>query len=186
MTEENEDKSTFEVTFQGHMQFFQAVKDETEIGKVLITASYLDEQLKKIISDFLIKSADTKDLLSGANAPLGTFSARTKMALALGLITKREAKSLDAVRNIRNAFAHNISARLSDPKIWKMLNPLGWFLREDLTDVSKNDPVEVFFIASHRLALLLFNRPDHVRSQRLVARDWSPRRIDYDPDFDED
>jgi DNA-binding MltR family transcriptional regulator len=55
----------------------------------------------------MIPSEAAKQLLEGFNAPLGTFSARIKASLALGLITKEQYADLEHLRKIRNEFAHH-------------------------------------------------------------------------------
>lgn len=40
------------------------------------------------------------------DAPLASFSARIRMAYALGIISKEMRADLDAIRDIRNVFAH--------------------------------------------------------------------------------
>jgi DNA-binding MltR family transcriptional regulator len=78
-----------------------------ERGLVLALAAFAEEALGDLIEAFLIPGDPAKQLLDGFNAPLGTFSARIKMAYSLGLITKRQHADLDRLRRIRNEFAHN-------------------------------------------------------------------------------
>jgi DNA-binding MltR family transcriptional regulator len=78
-----------------------------ERGLVLALAAFAEEALGDLIEAFLIPGDPAKQLLEGFNAPLGTFSARIKMAYCLGLITKRQHADLDQLRRIRNEFAHN-------------------------------------------------------------------------------
>jgi hypothetical protein len=42
------------------------------------------------------------------NGPLSDFSARTKMAFALGIVGPKTRDDLEHIRHIRNAFAHSI------------------------------------------------------------------------------
>jgi hypothetical protein len=60
-----------------------------ERGLVLALAAFAEQALGDLIEAFLIPGDPTKQLLEGFNAPLGTFSARIRMAYSLGLITKR-------------------------------------------------------------------------------------------------
>jgi DNA-binding MltR family transcriptional regulator len=54
-----------------------------------------------------LKDNVSKDLLFGFNAPLGTFSARTKAAYVMGLIERKEYEEINIIRKIRNEFGHN-------------------------------------------------------------------------------
>jgi DNA-binding MltR family transcriptional regulator len=78
-----------------------------ERGLVLALAAFAEEALGDLIEAYLIPGDPAKQLLEGFNAPLGTFSARIKMAYSLGLITKHQHADLDQLRRIRNEFAHN-------------------------------------------------------------------------------
>jgi len=48
-------------------------------------------------------------MFDGANAPLGTFSARIELAYRIGEINATLARALHLIRKIRNDFAHNVS-----------------------------------------------------------------------------
>lgn len=85
----------------------QMMRQLDERGLVLALAAFAEEALGDLIRAFLIPGEPAAQLLDGFNAPLGTFSARIKMAYSLGLVTKRQYEDLDRLRRIRNEFAHN-------------------------------------------------------------------------------
>ena len=159
-----------------------ALKDESERGKVLVSATFLDNQLRLIIEAFLLEDRGMKDLLEGPTAPLATFSSRTTVAYALGLIDAREKGTINAIRKIRNEFAHDISVSLYDEKMKKHFNGLVWAIGQ--STLGKYDAEQTFYLASQRIMMQLINRADHVASARLTARDWPHERIDFDPDYD--
>jgi len=78
-----------------------------ERALVLSLAAFAEEALGDLIQAYLMPGDSTDKLLAGFNAPLGTFSARIRMAHALGLLTSHQADDLDRLRKIRNEFAHN-------------------------------------------------------------------------------
>jgi len=78
-----------------------------ESALVLSLAAFAEEALRDLIQAYLMPGDSTDKLLAGFNAPLGTFSARIRMAHALGLLTCHQADDLDRLRKIRNEFAHN-------------------------------------------------------------------------------
>lgn len=86
--------------------FLFSFNKESDRGAALVAASMLDDRLEKILSAFLIESSAAKDLISGFNAPLGTFSSRASAAAALGLIQENEFNEITAIRKIRNEFGH--------------------------------------------------------------------------------
>jgi len=73
----------------------------------ILAGALLDERLKMLIQKFLLPASDTKnDKLLGRSAPIESFSSRIEMARRLNLIREETRKSLDWVRDIRNAAAH--------------------------------------------------------------------------------
>ncbi|MNR84333.1 mannitol repressor protein [compost metagenome] len=80
--------------------------DHDERGLILSLAAFAEEALGRLIEAFMLPVAASKDLLTGFNAPLGTFSSRIKASYALGLINEEQFKDLEFLRKIRNEFAH--------------------------------------------------------------------------------
>ena len=179
-----EDKPDFDRKLGDWSRMLSAIGDESERGKVLVSAVFLDNQLRVIIESFLLKNRGTKKLLEGPTAPLGTFSSRIIMAYALGLIDAREKSTIDAIRKIRNEFAHDISVSLYDEKMKKHFNGLSWAI--DQNTLGNYDAEQTFYLASQRTMMQLINRPDHVAEARLKAVEWPHERIDVDPDLDFD
>ena len=132
--------------------------------------SYLDQQLKSTIGAFLIKSSDKDALLNGFNAPIGTFSARIKMAFCLGLITDEERSDANTMRKIRNEFAHDHKASFEDQSIIDLCNNLHHSAKRGGDGV--DDPYGLFSTASTCLILNLVNRPHYVERGRLKKREW--------------
>lgn len=176
MTEE------FERSFDEHMLFMAALEGQSDLGRVLITASYIDDKLGRILEAFLVAKRAPKALFNGMGAPLGTFSARTSMAYALSLIDEREFSSINAIRKVRNIFAHDLTASFDLASVRSHLDTLAWSV--DRNSLGQSGPLIVFSLASQRIAMQLLNRVDHVQGQRLAARDWPHERTDYDPDYD--
>jgi len=83
------------------------LRDLDDRGLVLSLAAFAEDALGSLLREFMIPSEATKQLLDGFNAPLGTFSARIKACLALGLVTKEQYDDLERLRKIRNEFAHH-------------------------------------------------------------------------------
>ena len=87
-------------------RFLASFNKESDRGAALVAASMLDERLEQILMAFFIESSAAKELVSGFNAPLGTFSSRASAAAALGLIQDNEFKEITLIRKIRNEFGH--------------------------------------------------------------------------------
>lgn len=160
----------------------------SELAQVLITASFLDSQLKTIIEAFFVEERMNKKLLlriiEGPNAPVGTFSSRILMSYALGLINEQEYQSIEAIRSIRNKFAHELTTTFDSEKLTGQFDKLAWAAFRD--KVGNLDRAEVMFLASVRLAMMLTNRADHVALERRTDKEWPSHRTDMiaDNDFD--
>ena len=150
--------------------FLNDLNKESERGAVLISVSYLEQQLKEIISAFLCEGDVSKRLLEGFNAPLGTLAARASAAMSMGLISMREYRELEAIRKIRNQFAHDYRTSFSDRGIADRCRNLT-FSAEDYGDVVV-DARGQFTTAAVALILNLTNRMHYVSQKRLKFGDW--------------
>lgn len=94
------ERESFEVwkAKQPHLKEFfpylDIVRSESPRGQVLVSTGFLEEQLRQVLLAFMIENRSAIELLDGANAPLGTFSARISASSALGLISEVEAHDL--------------------------------------------------------------------------------------------
>lgn len=93
---------------------------ESDRGITLIITAYIEDCLRRILESFLIDKKETKELFEGPYAPFGSLSGKTQAACVMGLITRGERDRIDAVRRVRNVFAHQASASFSYPDIVKI------------------------------------------------------------------
>lgn len=83
---------------------------------VIVAAAYLDDYLGYLFRCFLsspFKEKEDGELFSGYG-PLSSFSSKTVLAYRLGLISDYEYKTLQVIRRIRNAFAHELTTESLD------------------------------------------------------------------------
>ena len=151
-------------------EFLPELNKESDRGMVLISASYLDELLSTILLAFMVEGSAANALISGFNAPLGTLSTRITAAFALGLITEEERANCDAIRKIRNQFAHHIHISFDDNSLIDLCRNLT-LAAQDYGDVVV-PPRGRFSTAATALILNLTNRPHYVAQQRLKSRLW--------------
>ncbi|MBB2818392.1 UNVERIFIED_ORG: DNA-binding MltR family transcriptional regulator [Rhizobium esperanzae] len=120
----------------------KTIEQLDERGLILALAAFAEEALGDLINAFLIPGDPAKQLLEGFNAPLGTFSARIKMAYSLGLVTKGQYADLDRLRRIRNDFAHTWEPiSFSDQKIADHIRALRFRSLSDEFPTSLTDKV---------------------------------------------
>jgi DNA-binding MltR family transcriptional regulator len=84
----------------------EELSKETDRGCALMAASFLDYEIESLLRSKLVGNKKHLDSLFDFNGPLGSFSARIKMAYSIGLISKEIMADLDIIRKIRNEFGH--------------------------------------------------------------------------------
>ncbi len=81
---------------------------ETDRGCALMTAAFLEEQLKGLLEKTLVHDSEVfKDLFSGTGG-LATFSSKINLCYLMGLIAPSVQRDLHLIRKIRNEFAHSM------------------------------------------------------------------------------
>lgn len=101
---------------------WESLRSESDNVVALMGAAYLDDLLMAMLAACCIKDEDAvADLLfDGKFAPLGTLAARTDAAYCLGLVGPNIRDTLDALRDIRNAFSHTYNTITFDSHEGKM------------------------------------------------------------------
>jgi DNA-binding MltR family transcriptional regulator len=92
---------------------------------VMVATSLIDEMMKLTLVCQFAPMNISKRLLSAAfdgTGPLATFSAKTTVCLALGLLEGDARHDISIIRTIRNEFAHSCKERhLSEFSEWRSL-----------------------------------------------------------------
>jgi mannitol operon repressor len=154
----------------GFIDFLQDFNKETERGAALAAAAMIDDQLGRVIEAFIVPNKGAQALLSGFNAPLGSFSARIAAAFALGLISEAEYRECELIRKVRNEFAHQIKVSFKTEKVAGLCGQLQ--LSAKSYDNVHIDTRGQFTTAAVALILSLTNRPYYVGHMRLQVIDW--------------
>jgi mannitol operon repressor len=156
--------------FSGFMKEFQ---DETDRGASLVGAALLDKQLLDLLHSHFLDKKESKELLEGGSAPLGTFSGRIKASYCLGLITDLEHSELQLIRKIRNEFAHQTHGlAFQNEKIASLCS----HLRDRMPDAGEKGierTIRAKFIdAVLFTSLALWYRPQHADEFKAKQRQW--------------
>ena len=93
---------------------------ESDRGLAITVAAHAETYLERILRAFLIPGNAANDLFDGPFAPFGSLSGKIKAAHVLGLITPDEANRVDAIRKVRNVFAHEMSASFEHEAVRKL------------------------------------------------------------------
>ena len=115
-----------------------------------------------------------KELVLGANAPLGTFSARIKMSYALGLLTELEFKEAEVIRRVRNEFAHSVHGLDFGAQ---KVSALCQNLKANTPDGARfnGNPRQLFINSVILLSLALWYRPEYAAPYKATAREFEWR-----------
>jgi hypothetical protein len=129
----------------------------SERATILVASAHADELLRRRLYGLMVdKEAGAALLGDNATAPLGSFSARTQAAVALGAITSTEGKCLDMVRGIRNIYAHRLDHEIDKGSVKDRVLAL-CDLVEPLSDVEpigRENPLQRVYAAAV-LALMM-------------------------------
>lgn len=151
--------------------FLPVLNKESDRGKVLITASYLDELLRQVLLAFFADQTAGTKLVDGFNAPLGSLATRCEAASALGLVSTEERAEIDRIRKIRNRFAHDIHVSFDDQELKEICGRLE-YRAKDYGEVVSGAGAQ-FTTAATCLILNLVNRPHYVAQKRLKFTEWT-------------
>ena len=90
--------------------------EERGRGAVLVGVARVDSALEHLLQAVMAPASSKDDGLFLPERPLGSIGAKVALASRLGLIDSEAERALNALRKLRNAFAHSAeSASLSDP-----------------------------------------------------------------------
>lgn len=153
-------------------KFVAELKRETDRGLPLVGAALIDDRLTETLRSFFCESPSASKLIDDANAPLGTFSSRTEMCFALGLIDEHEYTEIGLIRKVRNEFAHaKHGITFSSPRVQGLCSSLKSDLPQG-ADYPLQDPRFRFTNAVVCLALRLYHRPEWVALERRKPKVW--------------
>ncbi|MFT5339989.1 MAG: hypothetical protein ACI9IO_001741 [Cyanobium sp.] len=109
------DPSTVAVA-QAAQQIALQMLEERGRGAVLVGVARVDAALEHLLQAVMTPATAKGDGLFMPDRPLGSIGAKVVLASRLGLIDTGVERALNALRKLRNAFAHSAeSASLADP-----------------------------------------------------------------------
>lgn len=138
MTHPKDEDVERDSTFGPLNRLARTLRDHDERGLILSLAAFAEEALGRLIEAFMLPVQASKDLLTGFNAPLGTFSSRIKASYALGLINEEQFRDLEYLRKMRNEFAHAWEyVSLTQEKLASLARSMSFsYLEEDFPETS--------------------------------------------------
>jgi hypothetical protein len=107
-------------------RFQSLVRKQDDRVLALSLAAFSEDTLGRLLLIYLKEGKQSKELVEGFNAPLGTLSTRIKAAYAIGLLTREQYEDLEITRKIRNAFAHDWEGVTLDREDIRCQDPFGY------------------------------------------------------------
>jgi mannitol operon repressor len=153
-------------------EYLPEMNKESARGQVLLSASYLDELLKRTLVAFFVDDPRHTQIIDDANGPVATFSSRIRMCDALGLIRRKEADELHRIRKIRNRFSHEIRVSFEDQQIRDLCKALTYRVGDHIGGASSSARA-MFGAATSSLILNLVNRAAYVAQARCKPKEWA-------------
>lgn len=127
-------------------------------GTALIAAAWLDDALAALIRAQFRPDKSVTDDFMRSDGPLGSFSARIKVAYLLDLIGPSMRFDLDLIRAIRNQFAHSRSEiRFSTASVRDRCNVLRGAIACGLGGWALRSPKHKFVVTSYFLTECLLS-----------------------------
>ncbi|MBR0780036.1 transcriptional regulator [Bradyrhizobium iriomotense] len=151
-------------------EFFEDLNKETDRGAALSTTAFIDSLLERLLTAFLIPNKSARELISEANSPLGTFSARIRACHAIGLISDTEFKECTILRKIRNEFAHKVKMSFDDDRVKGLCSGIS-----QLGEWPDGQPVVArlkFHLSAIAIIMNLTNRPRQAEELALKYKPW--------------
>ncbi|MFJ4131884.1 MltR family transcriptional regulator [Pseudomonas cyclaminis] len=103
---QNRDGSDQPTGLSDYNEMVASLADHDARALILTVSAFAEDTLGGLLQAFMLPNDASQQLLTGFNAPLGTFSSRIKAVYALGLVTKGQFDDLEHLRKIRNSFSH--------------------------------------------------------------------------------
>jgi DNA-binding MltR family transcriptional regulator len=124
---------------QEHRTILSTFHSESDRGAILVAASFLDSTLERLLrATFVHDGGPLVEQMFSFEGPMGAFSARINMALAMGLIHTDTAAHLHRVRRIRNACAHSPESVDFDTDSVRDLTNAMWHVDSFVTAAARN------------------------------------------------
>jgi len=97
------------------------VLNNSERGAVLTAGAAFEVHLERLLKAFLVQGVSTSKKIAESSQ----FSSKINLCFSLGLISEDEKHDLNLLRDIRNAFAHNIfGCDFNNSEVSKAINSL--------------------------------------------------------------
>lgn len=147
------------------------INKESDRGAAIMGAALVEDGLIAVLDAKLESGQDRKAIYESPNSPLGTFSNKTIMAIALGLCDDVVGAEINAIRSIRNQFSHALRAiDFRNEDIRTECAKLRQYKPVELEEGVLPDPTQPRFryvCACAGIWMILYKRANQLQEERL-------------------
>ena len=132
MTTNKKPKPSLRTDDEKHKEFLQHFKAQDDRSSVILAAALIELHLGALLKKALSPSTTSKDALLDERGALSTLYSRNHLCHRLGLIDIEMFRAIDAFRDIRNIYAHQLqySDLSTEPyasKIAEVYRLISWY-----------------------------------------------------------
>jgi DNA-binding MltR family transcriptional regulator len=128
---------------------------ETDRGAALLAAAFLDDVLDALIRARFVDDPEATNRLLTPGRPIESFGARTHLAYCIGLLGPDVYADINAIREIRNEFAHRQPSSFASPEVrgrCEKLRIISVLRPDDACTGRERFIVSVVMLANHLIA----------------------------------
>jgi DNA-binding MltR family transcriptional regulator len=89
----------------------QDLKKASDRAVAIIAGSLVEARVRTALEETFHRNASIENEMFRSSGPLGSFSAKIKLAFLVGIISKEAYKELETLKDIRNRFAHYLDIK---------------------------------------------------------------------------
>jgi DNA-binding MltR family transcriptional regulator len=132
MTTNKKSKSPAKTDDDKHIEFLQHFQTQDDRSSVILAAALIELHLGALLKKALSPSTTSKDALLDERGAISTLYSRNHLSHRLGLIDIEMFRAIDAFRDIRNIYAHQLqySDLSTEPyasKIGEVYKLISWY-----------------------------------------------------------
>jgi DNA-binding MltR family transcriptional regulator len=163
----------------GYDEIGREIRKGGSLAAVILTVAVIDDVLRAALLYNMIKLSreDEKALFTG-NGALASFSARIRVAYAMGIISRKLRADLDRLRELRNEYAHKaLRVSLQDTDQDRLIRGLNAI--SDLPSATSLPTQELLAQAFERVCLFLIMRTSPPSTRADPSLQGQLKALDY-------
>lgn len=138
----------------------QSLYRDSDRAVGIVAASLVERRLESALLSVLKDDSDVISKLFRSSAPLGSFAAKIRLAYLMRIVSETLSKELEIMKDIRNRFAHDLTAAFDHPPIRDRCNNFA------LVDEICRDPSDMTRPGTSKMKMAIENCATKLREPR--------------------